>query len=187
MFLDPRFPGTFPISERFYEIADTRFDGERWSVELIGRTNELRKRRGEINSNRCPYVWGSDDCGADVDSFTEYDVAVTEVLDKRRSFRASGIPSGRADDFFGKGFLQFSIGSNTALSFEVKSYTQATREFVLVERTPFDIAVGDTFTAKAGCRKRYQEDCIDKFVNGINYGGDALAPTTDEALETPQR
>jgi uncharacterized phage protein (TIGR02218 family) len=36
---------------------------------------------------------------------------------------------------------------------------------------PFPIAEGDAYSMHAGCQKRFSEDCVTRFANGINFRG----------------
>ena len=52
----------------------------------------------------------------------------------------------------------------------------------LSEAAIYPIVIGDTFTIIAGCRKRWDVDCKDKFDNLLNYGGEKDKPTRDELI-----
>ena len=59
-------------------------------------------------------------------------------------------------------------------------------EVTLGEPTPFPIQIGDTFRIRPDCRKRYAEDCIAVWNNGINFKGEPLIPVGDSAsIQTP--
>jgi hypothetical protein len=36
---------------------------------------------------------------------------------------------------------------------------------------PYTVAGGNTYSVIAGCTKRFAEDCVTKFANGVNFRG----------------
>ena len=81
----------------------------------------------------------------------------------------AGQLSGFPDDWWGGGTVKFTSGANAGIEREVKGYVSGVYE--LWQAMPFDVAVGDSFTATAGCRKRFDEDCAGKFDNHVNFQG----------------
>jgi hypothetical protein len=59
--------------------------------------------------------------------------------------------------------------------------------FTLHLPMPYDIAVGDTYEAVPGCRKRRSEDCNIKFNNVVNFRGFPDVPSTTRSWATPRR
>ena len=51
---------------------------------------------------------------------------------------------------------------------------------------PYVVTAGDTFVVYAGCTKRYTEDCLTKFNNGLNFRGFPFLPGDDLLLKGPQ-
>jgi uncharacterized phage protein (TIGR02218 family) len=49
---------------------------------------------------------------------------------------------------------------------------------------PFLPAVGDQFMMYPGCKKRWTEDCAQKFDNALNFRGEPFVPGRDEAFKT---
>jgi uncharacterized phage protein (TIGR02218 family) len=88
-----------------------------------------------------------------------------------------------ADDYFGAGEVQFTSGLNAGLRFLVRSY--AADVFTLALPTPFAITAADAYTAIAGCRHRFAEDCVGKFANGVNFGGEPHKARIDALLALP--
>jgi uncharacterized phage protein (TIGR02218 family) len=64
---------------------------------------------------------------------------------------------------------------------EVKSF--AGGSFTLSQLMPKTISVGDSYSVYAGCRKRFLEDCRDKFNNVVNYRGEPYVPGTDQIMQ----
>ncbi len=116
----------------------------------------------------CRYMLGDAKCTKDI-SGSPWKVsgvitATTSLLDAADSERTE------VDDFFGDGFLTFVSGPNAGLSQKIKTFGSGA--FVFWDQFIFPITIGDTYTATAGCRLRFQEDCIAKFNNAINFGGE---------------
>lgn len=106
---------------------------------------------------------------------------VTSVTDQR-SFAASGVTE--AATFFEQGVVEWLTGNNAGLKREIKTHG-ASGAFGLTEPMPYAIQVGDTFQVSAGCRKRVNEDCRDKFDNIRNFRGEPHRPTLDTVLAGP--
>lgn len=76
-----------------------------------------------------------------------------------------------AADWFGEGFFRFTSGLNANLpGRKIKTY--AAGVFGFWEAFTYPISDTDEYEASAGCRLRFQEDCIGKFDVGIDFGGE---------------
>jgi uncharacterized phage protein (TIGR02218 family) len=130
----------------------------------------MQLTRDTIMQPTCRYMLGDSRCTKTV-TVAPWRVtgAITTVGSQ---FSASDSSRSEADDFFGDGFLTFTSGANAGLTQKVKTYTASTRAFVFWDQFIFPIAIGDTYTATAGCRLRFQEDCVTKFNNAVNFGGE---------------
>lgn len=104
-------------------------------------------------------------------------LTVTGVASKG-VFTCSG--AGQAADYFGYGFVKWNTGLNAGLSMQVSEFESGV--FTLVAPMIFNIQVGDTLTATAGCRGRLIEDCRDKFGNVPNFQAEPHAPTRDRTV-----
>jgi uncharacterized phage protein (TIGR02218 family) len=184
-----RYAFTQPIEEQEYILGEVRFDGEAWDTDFLSLATLLERNAGRLVTVSCPLKLGSEECGKDITADTLDDVAVVSVADNRRTFSAntSHISASYANDYFGKGELVWLTGANAGVVCQVKSYTSAARTITLEEKVPFNIVNGDTFRIEPGDRKRYVTDCIAKFGNGINFGGDPWIPGTDKSLVSPLR
>jgi uncharacterized phage protein (TIGR02218 family) len=80
---------------------------------------------------------------------------------------------GFPDDWFGAGTVRFTSGDNAGIEKEVETYVSDT--YTLWVAMPFPVEVGDTFVASAGCRKRKDQDCIDKHDNVLNMRAEVHA------------
>jgi uncharacterized phage protein (TIGR02218 family) len=119
---------------------------------------------------------GDGQCNKDPTGFV-HSLTVTGVTDKGE-FTCSG--AGQAADYFGYGIVQWDTGLNAGLSMQVSTFESGV--FTLVAPMIFNIQVGDTLTATAGCRGRFTEDCKTKFNNAVNFQGEKDAPTRDRTI-----
>lgn len=146
-------------------------------VELRGIEEKLQHGVGIVSSKRCRARLGSttgaSKCLKNLTTFT-HNHAVTAVASKRQ-FTASG--AAQASDYFGEGYLIWTSGLNEGIECKIRSFAAGVFTFTLP--VVYDIQVGDTFTAVAGCRGRLVEDCKNKFNNVLNFQGEPHRPTVD--------
>lgn len=101
----------------------------------------------------------------------------------RRNIQASGISV--VANWFTEGFVTWLTGANAGDVRRVKNDTGA--GVLTLHLSAFeDISAGDTFTVVAGCRKRFEQDCIASHDNAARFGGfPFLAP--EEVTATAPR
>jgi hypothetical protein len=111
-----------------------------------------------------------------------------EVVGQAASLLGGGNGTTLAPDgYFDFGQVKWTSGLNNGLAMEIKSWTNATRVIKLKFPMPFDIAVEDTFEIVPGCQKRFTEDCVGKFGNGVNHQGFPDVPGQDTLLRVPDQ
>ena len=95
--------------------------------------------------------------------------------------------------FFTFGKVTFLTGRNIGIAREVKAFSTTSADgetftgpglFELFEAFPFDIQVGDTYEAQAGCDKSLTI-CVERFDNIQNRRAEDNIPGTDKALLYP--
>lgn len=142
-------------------------------AELRDLRQYLQQPVGSVSSKTCRYRLGSTDkndgglCMKDLTAFT-----VTGTLTgvtSNQVFRDSS--RAEAADYFAEGEITFTSGANDGISAKIKSY-DADGTFTLSLPLLATVAIGNTYSAIAGCRKRLEEDCRDKFDNVLNFGGE---------------
>lgn len=119
---------------------------------------------------------GSGQCNKSSTGFV-HNLTVTGVTSKGE-FICSG--AGQAADYFGSGIAEWLTGLNAGLSMTITSFEAGV--FTLAAPMIFNIQIGDTLRASAGCRKRLHEDCKAKFSNGVNFQGEPHRPTRDRVV-----
>jgi hypothetical protein len=82
-------------------------------------------------------------------------------------------PQGDVGHFDG-GLLTITSGPNANISREVKAYSPG----VITLQLPFPFALTgtETYSLLAGCGKRFAEDCVDRYENGVNFRGEPHVP-----------
>jgi uncharacterized phage protein (TIGR02218 family) len=156
-------------------------------AELRGLQQYLQQTIGTASTKTCRARLGDDLCsnyGADLDIT---DAAYTKTgtltsVTSKQIFRDSSRVE--AEDFFGEGVFTFTGGDNAGLSQKVKAYA-VNGTFTLSLPMIMTVAIGDTYSVHAGCRKRIDEDCITKFNNVLNFQGEPHRPTVDDVTSAP--
>lgn len=156
-----------------------------WSIELRSLKQALQQTFVQVTSKTCRYrlfsVRMPDGlCFVDPAPFTK-----TGTVDSSSGPRTfTDAARAEADDYFGEGSVLFTGGENEGYERKVKSF--AAGVFVFSTPFPFAIGAGDTYSAQAGCRKRLTEDCIAKFDNVLNFGGEPHIVGIDSITADPE-
>lgn len=145
-------------------------------VEFRDLRQAIQGEHATVLQPTCRYTLGDAKCTKDVSGspFT-----VTGTLTSSAS-QYSATDTGRAEaaDYFGDGLFTFTSGANAGLSRKIKTF--ASGVFTFADQFIYTIVGDETYSARAGCRLRFAEDCIGKFDNGVNFGGEPnkLNPNT---------
>jgi uncharacterized phage protein (TIGR02218 family) len=156
-------------------------------LELRGLQQYLQTIVGSPSSKLCRYRFGVNDgyttkCPVDAATFT-FAGTITGVT-SLQVFAASAI--GKPDDYFTEGEVKFLTGANAGRTVKVKTFVAAGGVFTFALPLYSAAAIGDTFSATAGCMKRWQEDCDAKFGAALDFGGEPHRPGVDALTATPQ-
>lgn len=155
-------------------LGEVRIQQNMVVAELRDLRQYLQPPVGEVSSKTCRYRLGDSKC-----TFPLTDVTVTGTIDaidnSKRIFRDSSRTE--ANDFFGWGEVTFNSGNAAGLTAKIESYDNVNKRFTLSLPLFVDLQVGDTYTAVAGCRGRFEEDCDTKFsaivpLHYYNFGGE---------------
>ena len=190
--VDWRVPWAGSLHTFIYWIGEATYDGSKYLLEMTGTANRLVQKVGEIYTQNCRYRLGDKRCKVPLAQLTRFGIAVESVQEEHRVFRVTGIsfeggsPS-PPDDYFNYGVVTFVSGANKDLTFQIKDWVNATKEFTLQLETPEPIAVGDRFNVEPGCNLLMLGDCLNKYQNVINFGGHPYVTGLDRALQTRRR
>ena len=157
-------------------VGEQRIGRGTFQAEFRSLTQFLQQTVGEVFTAPCRYGFGDARCGVALGPITVAG-AFTNVSSARVM-----TDSGRAEasDYFGGGLIRVTSGALAGFSVEVANF--ATGQFSLALPMPGYPAVGDTYEAIPGCRKRFEEDCISKWNNGVRFGGFPHVPGSDLVL-----
>lgn len=144
-------------------------------AELRGLTQQLQQPVGSVYAAACDATFGDARCG--INAIALQVAGTVSAVTSRRVFSTA---LGQVADYFGAGFILWNTGQNAGLKMEVRDFTGG--GFALAQQMPFDISVGDTFTATPGCRHRRTEDCGAKWSNVVNFRGFPDLPQNDVVL-----
>ena len=135
-----------------------------YKVEATGRTFKLQQKIGSLTSPSCPHDLGNSQCGVNLATYTTSHT-VTSVT-SRSKFIAN---NSQAEGVLYGGVITFTSGLNNGYK-DTISANQSNGSILLFEQAPFNVVIGDTFTAVKGCDKS-RGTCQAKFNNIINFGG----------------
>lgn len=85
---------------------------------------------------------------------------------------------------FETGYVWWLSGDNAGLKTPIRTWDPDTSTIKLYFREPNPIQIGDRFIAVRTCQRRFVEDCVEVFQNGINFRGFPHLPgkLTDEEV-----
>ena len=163
-------------------IGEVKAGRTAFNAEMRGLTQRLQKVVGRVYTAGCPWVFGSigsayvPACNIDLGPLTVTG-AITSVA-SLRDFTDSALA--QPSDYFGAGLITMTSGENENVQMEVYSFDAG--PFVLHLPLPYTVAIGDTYSVTPGCRKRFTEDCRNKWANTDNFGGFPQVPGSDKVL-----
>jgi uncharacterized phage protein (TIGR02218 family) len=145
-------------------------------IEMRGLQQYLQQNVGNVTSKTCRARFGDSLCTLNKASFT-FTGTITAVTGKQVIIDTS---RAEADDYFAEGIFTFTSGVCAGLPAQkIKSYVSSTKTFTLILPMIVQFAIGDTYSAVAGCRHRMPEDCITKFNNVLNFQAEPHLPGMD--------
>lgn len=186
--VDWRYPwgGALKTTTRWWD--ESSFSKEFWTAQMTGISRFLEHRVGIVATRTCSYdLFDPDTCRKSPVGFTYIFVEITAVIGSdRRVFQGdSGVIPNLGDDFFNSGTVAWTSGQNLGFVSEVRDYITTGRQFELQLPLAFAPSVGDAFTALPGCNKRKGGDCLNKYNNVVNFGGEPYMTSRDRAMQTP--
>lgn len=142
-------------------------------LELRGLQAALQQTIGQVVSITCRSRLGDALCKVNLAPLTL--TGSVSTIANRREFSSTSLS--QAEHFFTEGRLTFTSGSCKGFTHKVKYSNGSNVQLQLP--TPSDFSVGDAFTIVAGCRKRFTEDCTNRFSNALNFQGEPHIPGVD--------
>lgn len=146
-----------------------------FTAELRGLAQHLQQTVGRIYQRRCDADLGDARCTVNLAPHTV--TGTVTAVTSRQVFTASAVPALRG------GLCTFTSGNNSGFKMEIKSISGST--LTLNIALPYDVQIGDAFSAYSGCDKRLSV-CRDTFGNILNFRGHAVyLPGADQVLRYP--
>lgn len=180
-YTDWAFPVEDEEEDRVYTFGKIREEDERYTVEMLSLLDLLNQTTGRTITPGCGWVFTDSHidgsiiatdrsrCKLNPADFTHS--AYISAISSEMQFTASELNGLFPNDYFSFGEIIFFTGANAGQSYKfVKSYSGA-GVISLAQPFYYPLQINDSFYIRAGCRKRFQEDCINKFGNGKQFGG----------------
>jgi uncharacterized phage protein (TIGR02218 family) len=155
-------------------------------VELNDLRRYLQHPVGAASSKTCRWRFGSTTrANGGLCHVALGPITVTGTLTGATSNRVFRDSSRTEDaDYFGNGLLTFTSGPNAGQQVMIKEYA-ADGTFTLALPLWGTVASGHTYSAIPGCRKRRTEDCVSKWDNVLNFGGEPDRKGINNLLKPP--
>ena len=163
------------ISGNLGEITVDEYAG---TFAFRSLSDKLQNTTGRSYDYRCNAQLGDARCGVTLATYT-FTGTVTSVTDQGKFTDTGKV---EADGYYNYGTVEFTSGLNNGWIREVKAFSSG--QFTLFEPTPYVIAVGDTYSAIAGC-DGFPDACKTKFDNYVNNRGFPHLPGRDELMKYP--
>ena len=139
------------------------------------------KQGADIRATISGAVTGQVAVGSGITQSQQIATVTGAVSAVEASYAFTDSSKSQPNGYFSDGTVTFTSGANIGLSMEVRDFTSG--RFGLFLPMPNVIAVGDTYTAVAGCDKLF-DSCVNRFNNAVNFRGEPHVPGTDKLLET---
>ncbi len=156
--------------------------GQILSTEIMGFNQALIQQYGKVTRSECSHQFGDTGCTLNLSALGYVKTGTLTGVTSQTTFADSSRTE--ADDYFGNGEITFTSGSNNGYTFHVDSWTLSTKTFTLRMPTPYLPVIGNTYSAKRGCRKR-ASDCTG-YANIVNFNGFGnFIPTIEDLTRLP--
>jgi uncharacterized phage protein (TIGR02218 family) len=136
-------------------------------AELRDLRQYLQQSVGDASSKTCRARLGDGRCKKDLTAFTRTGT-LTGVTSRQVFQDMSRL---EAIHWFDEGEITFTDGANVGIHAKIKQF-DSSGTFELALPLSGEVGIGDSYIAIAGCTKRLQEDCRDKFDNVLNFQGE---------------
>jgi uncharacterized phage protein (TIGR02218 family) len=158
-------------------LGEVKVGRTQFEAEVRGLSNAYAQRHAVVYQAGCRANLGDARCGVDLTPYT-FTGTLTSVSDDGLTIGDESRSEG--DGFFDYGQVTMNTGTSEGLSMEIKSFAGGL--IVLQMEFAQGVAIGDEYTIKTGCGKRFQEDCIGRYSNGDNFRGEPHIPGMDKIM-----
>ncbi|MBV8565243.1 MAG: DUF2163 domain-containing protein [Methylobacteriaceae bacterium] len=166
-------------------LGEVKRQGLAFTAELRSLSHRMNQKIGYTFQRTCSAKLGDARCTINVATGTFQGAGTVQTAGLVRMFNVSGL-SGFAADWFTAGLVAFTGGVNKGLTFEIKTHarTAGVDSIELWTAPELPLAIGDTATFTAGCKKDI-DTCFSKFNNVVNFRGFNLIPGIDAVTRYP--
>ena len=164
-------------------LGDIRRGRTSFVAEVRSLTHWLNQTVGRTYQFSCDADLGDARCGVNLASPLRSASGTVSSLSGSRGFSAAALGS-FATDTFTLGVVTWTTGANAGRKAEIASF--ASGSITLFEAPVRSIALGDAFTATAGCDKQFAT-CAARFSNGVNFRGFPHMPGEEAVLRYPNQ
>jgi uncharacterized phage protein (TIGR02218 family) len=160
-------------------IGEVRRHGALFVAEVRGLAHYMGQPGGRLYQYTCDTDLGSARCGIDLTIQPFSDTGQVVTTSSRRRFAVAGLAT-HADEWFTRGLLTFTSGSNAGRQIEIKRHTAlgGTATIELWQEAAEAVTPGTTVALTAGCDKT-ASTCAAKFKNTLNFRGFPAMPGND--------
>ncbi len=157
--------------------------GRIWMAELLGIMESYSTAIGETTQAGCHASLGDQRCKYDLAGSPANIVTGTIGIAGDDFFTLNDAARTEPAGFFDEGIITIEFAGGD-ISYEVMTYTPGT----WMTKTPvaYD-ASGVGYTMTRGCRRRFQEDCVDTFDNAVNFRGQPHLRGPDALVQVGRR
>jgi uncharacterized phage protein (TIGR02218 family) len=156
---------------RYGTLGEVRSGRLKVASELRGLFQKLSRKFIPVVTKECLHDLGDEFCQVDLAPLTVTGTVFSVTDDDLFNDPART----EATDWYAAGKILWLTGDNANRGMEVQQSTSS-GTIKLVEKMAFPIAPGDTYSMYPGCLKRFTEDCVVKFSNGVNFLGCHMLP-----------
>jgi uncharacterized phage protein (TIGR02218 family) len=159
------------------KIGEVKVGRLAFQAEIRGLTNAYAQNYFNVYQPGCRANFGDSKCRVDLSL-----LVVSGAIDfvSQNSLTIFDATRTEENNYFDYGKITMTSGDADGLSMEVKSYSVGTINLQL--DFPQKIKAGDTYQMTPGCGKRYEEDCVARWNNGINFRGEPHLPGIDKII-----
>lgn len=160
-----------------------------WIPELLSYAMRLKQPVGSVYSRKCRAIFGTPaasqtGCGVSLVPLWASGTVLSVGAETDRAFTGDVVVGGGFPRVPVPGRVEWLTGANVGRDYSTESFDAGA--VTLNETTPYPIEVGDTYRIRPDCAKRYLEDCIEEWENGVNFKGEPLIPVGDgSAIQAP--
>jgi uncharacterized phage protein (TIGR02218 family) len=172
------------------DIGEVRVkDGVVWLGELVSYIQRLKQPVGHVWSRQCRAIFGTPansqtGCGIPLATLWAAGEVTAVGAETNRVFTGDVLTNDSPGPPLVPGRVQFLTGDNAGREFAIEERDGLT--LTLAEPTNYPIEPGDTYRVRPDCGKRFVEDCIEIWDNGLNFKGEPHIPVGDAtAVQAP--